>query len=154
MIVIDYLYDRGEGDLDDLTVGAFNLYTRRTQSVRGLHTSHYPTDAMAVGGNDFDIAFAVQRPKGCQGSRYFHSSYPEYEKNIPVRTRFSKWRQKKKSQPNISSSRILFASSFDCRINFQYGASAKFQCLRARRPILRPMRLAHAERDAVLPLLR
>lgn len=73
MIVIDYFYDRGEGNLYDLTVGPFNLYARRTQRVRSFHTSHYPTDPMAVGGDDFDIALAVQRLKRCQCPRYFHS---------------------------------------------------------------------------------
>jgi hypothetical protein len=30
---------------------------------------------MAVGGDDFDITFVVQRLKRRQGFRYFHSSY-------------------------------------------------------------------------------
>ena len=59
MIVIDYLYDRGERNLYNLTVGAFNLYTGCTQGVGSFHTSHYPTDPVAVRGDDFDIAFAV-----------------------------------------------------------------------------------------------
>ena len=63
MIVIDYLDYRGEGDLYDLTVCAFNLETGRSERMGGLHTSHYPTNTMAVGGDDFDIAFAVQRLK-------------------------------------------------------------------------------------------
>jgi hypothetical protein len=130
---------------------------------------------MAVGGNDFDIVFAVQRLQRCQSFGYFHSTYSQYENNITVRRRFSKWRREpaidsspasarqvssqgrhdsKKSQPNISSSRIRFASSFNCRFNFQYAASAESKRLRVRRPILRPMRRAHAEGDAVLPFVR
>jgi hypothetical protein len=60
---------------------------------------------------------------------------------------------RKKSQPNGGTSRILFAS-FKCRFDFRYAASAEYERPRLRRPILRPMRLADADNDAVLSFMR
>jgi hypothetical protein len=62
----------------------------------------------------------------------------------------------KNPQPTGSFPRIIFASSFQRYFNtggFRYAASGKSQCKQRERPILRTMRVADAERNAVLPIL-
>lgn len=62
----------------------------------------------------------------------------------------------KNPQPTGSFTRIIFASSFQryCSSGgFRYAASAKSQRKQRGRPILRTVRVADAERNAVLPIL-
>ncbi len=64
--------------------------------------------------------------------------------------------KRKNPQPTGSFARIIFASSFQRYFSiggFRYAASAKSQCKQRGRPILRPMRVADAEGNAVLPIL-
>ena len=55
LVVVNDLYDAGEGDFDNLAVGAFNLDAGLGEGLCGLHAADDAADAVAVFCDNFDI---------------------------------------------------------------------------------------------------
>jgi len=67
-IVIFNLGNRREWNLYDLTVGAFDLHTRRGQGLSCFHTFNRAAHSLAIGSNNLDVVLAV---KGLQRGECF-----------------------------------------------------------------------------------
>ena len=64
--MIDNLDDRIEGDFHDLAVRPLNFYAGCAQRLSSFHAAHDAAHAMSIFGNDFYIAFAVQRRRAAK----------------------------------------------------------------------------------------
>jgi hypothetical protein len=53
--------DGRKWNLYDLTVWTEHLDTGRGEGLRGLHTANHTPDPSAVGSDDFDVVFSVER---------------------------------------------------------------------------------------------
>jgi hypothetical protein len=66
------LCDRRKRYLDDLAIGAFDLYAWSGEGLSGLHAPDNAPHALAVNRYNLNIIFAVQRLKGRKCFCDFH----------------------------------------------------------------------------------
>lgn len=70
--MVDYFDDVGEGNFDDVAVGALHFDARFGERLRHLHAADNAAHACAVGGDDFYVVFGVERLQGGESFGDFH----------------------------------------------------------------------------------
>ena len=73
-MIFDLSYCR-EGNLNDLSVGALNLYAGSREGLGGFHAANCAADAPAVSGDYFHVVLAIQWLQGCERFCYLHVSF-------------------------------------------------------------------------------
>lgn len=72
LIVVDYFDDVGEGNFDDVAVGALHFNARFGERLSHLHAADNAAHACAVGGDDLYIIFGVKRLQCGESFGDFH----------------------------------------------------------------------------------